>query len=695
MIKIQTCHSCHSPQPVDWKAGDHCNNCGDVVREDVSCAWCTHAVPNQKFCRDCGFEMVEPQLFGVARMLKDSGIDKLSLASRVRDLEPDHVAHYKSLYNRHLAVLDNRIEELRLCEQFLIYKHYSRRLRDSYLAQIPFDEATMAHLKSGAEGPFQGREEKLIEVIERSPIAETKTLGLLASVFANEVNWDGDFIARREREITSLFTRSSNPDLLVECMAAFASGSMVRILMKEKQFPFLKGRFADRTKQFLDQHWHGLGQQARLRIAPFVVRLKDLEQLDPKLQHSIKTSLAQATNNQDEEVQFSAFVANQNGKELYTIIEKDPDAENAELAARIICESQFPNECAKLLRIAHAGLQKLAFTILYESQNNVFRVTHVDPKIAESAVQYLLEDSKQEFQHEALYMISQVPGFKQDVIRILQQVVEKSGSPDILVSALHGSGDEETSQAIIKELLRHDLNEEILKVLCFKSDKVNFGQDMIQKVIDFRLSDQYNLDDHRHLTAPIIQKQLQREDEGAYYMTRSVMNGLFLQHPQQMYEGIRFMWKDDPRQIYIDPLNGQVDKLHIDTAHLHRYFDSPADFARGFAEMLRGLGKDDSQRLMWQFRTFWKPFEEGWKDFVSSERSIQMIVAQGWIDLLHNTDLHEPSRALGVKALANIMPCLSGDKAKMVKDQLQEVPKISSTGSLGREIRTLCEMESV
>ncbi len=689
MKQVIKCHSCESPQPKDWKPGDHCTECGDVIREDVSCAWCAHAVPNQKFCRDCGFEMVEPQLFGVARMLKDSGIDKLSLAARVREMPGDQIAHYKTMYNRHLAVLNSRVEEIRLCEHFLVGKSYSRRFEEAYLGKIPFDEGTLEQLKQGPQGPFENRIDKLREVITNSPIQQTRTLGTLASVFTNEVNWDGDFISRREAEITSLFLRSSDTDLRIESMAAFATGKMVRVLMKERQFPKLKGRFGDQAFQFVQQHWEDLTEQVRMRIAPFVVRMEKIEQLPPAIQESIKVSLSQASNFHDEELQFAAFVANQNGRELFSIIEKAPESENAELAAQLIAKSQFPSECGKLMLGGHRHLRKIVFDALYESQNNVFREHHVHEDIAKAAVQYLQAGNDEEFLQEALYIIAQVPGFKQDMVRILQTIEAKTGKPDILIYALHSSGDDETSKAVIEQLLKYELSEEILKVLCFKSDKVNFGQEMIQKVIDYRTGPVYNNDEQRHLVQPIVVKQMQREDEACFLMIRALMNALFINHPKPIYEVLRPLWRGEPREQYIDPLTGNKEKFAIDTAHLQRYFDSPAAFAKGFAAMLQDLDSEDAQFMAWLYRAFWEPFDEGWCQFLRDIPETQLEIAKGWADLIRNEKLHEPTRSYGTKALGKIYPILLPDVRKQIDPLLVDVPKVSSTGSLGREIREI------
>ena len=53
------CESCARPQPLDWRAGDHCVWCGQAVRREVRCFWCANWTPAVKFCRTCGAATVD------------------------------------------------------------------------------------------------------------------------------------------------------------------------------------------------------------------------------------------------------------------------------------------------------------------------------------------------------------------------------------------------------------------------------------------------------------------------------------------------------------------------------------------------------------------------------------------------------------------------------------------------------------
>ena len=190
-MKHVHCETCGDLQPRGWSPGELCRTCGGPVRVELACAWCCRFVPDARFCRACGFEMAPAALFGVARMLKDSGIDKLSLAGRTRDLPADHAEHLLSVYQQDQALLDNRVEEMRMVEGFLVRKHRARELELAWLPRLPLGDADRELLGAGPAGPFEHRPERLGEVLESSPLPETREAAQLAEL-ADAGSWAQD-----------------------------------------------------------------------------------------------------------------------------------------------------------------------------------------------------------------------------------------------------------------------------------------------------------------------------------------------------------------------------------------------------------------------------------------------------------------------------------------------------------------------
>ena len=157
-----------------------CVACGASVRREVRCAWCAEWIPAGRFCRTCGCDVLSPEQYGPARMLKSAGVDRFSIAQRLRELDPEQAANLGRIYNAQLAVVTRRVEELRLCECYLLQKGFSKRLDEELVPQLPMEKATLAAFAEGPEGPFGASEQTLLDIAARSPIPLTRTLASIA-----------------------------------------------------------------------------------------------------------------------------------------------------------------------------------------------------------------------------------------------------------------------------------------------------------------------------------------------------------------------------------------------------------------------------------------------------------------------------------------------------------------------------------
>jgi hypothetical protein len=134
------CESCAKPQPADWHAGDLCVHCGLAVREQVRCYWCTHWIPAGKFCRHCGGEELPADQYAPARMLKFYGSDMFSIPKMLREMDPERVETFRSMYGKHLGVAMRHVEELRALETELFHKHWSTELEETLIPQLPWPD---------------------------------------------------------------------------------------------------------------------------------------------------------------------------------------------------------------------------------------------------------------------------------------------------------------------------------------------------------------------------------------------------------------------------------------------------------------------------------------------------------------------------------------------------------------------------
>ncbi|HTL52221.1 MAG TPA: zinc ribbon domain-containing protein [Planctomycetota bacterium] len=150
------CDACSKPQPAAWRAGDLCVHCGAAVRVEVRCFWCAKWTPSSggaKFCRYCGGELVTPQQYGPARMLKEAGADRFTVPKMLRELDPAQIENFGRIYQRQAVVVARHVDELQFLERFLLQKCWSADLEEDLIPQLPWPEATFATLSAQPRGP--------------------------------------------------------------------------------------------------------------------------------------------------------------------------------------------------------------------------------------------------------------------------------------------------------------------------------------------------------------------------------------------------------------------------------------------------------------------------------------------------------------------------------------------------------------
>jgi hypothetical protein len=177
------CESCAKPQPKDWQAGQLCIHCGQAVRREVRCFWCVTWTPDAKYCRKCGADVIDPELFGVARMLKDAGTDRFTIPKLIGEFDEGRIATFRSLYLAQAAIVEAHTADLRTVEAHLLQRHWSDELEQELVAQLPWPDRQIPHHR---------RSSTLLKLAETTPFAITRTLAQIARLRS------GDSAARDE-----------------------------------------------------------------------------------------------------------------------------------------------------------------------------------------------------------------------------------------------------------------------------------------------------------------------------------------------------------------------------------------------------------------------------------------------------------------------------------------------------------------
>ena len=216
------CEICSHPQPVDWKPGDLCTECGQAVRREVRCFWCAKWTPAGKFCRRCGAAVLEESLYGAARMLREAGTDRFRIPKLIVELDPDQVDNFTRIYQRHAAIMHRHVDHVRFLESFLHQHPWSEQLEEELIVELPWPDARLEKLSAamGPEvrttvGPRRRAEdlETARAIHSATPFSNTRCLAVIVRLLLDD--WSA------QRDTSNLLTPGNEP-LRTEAALALA-----------------------------------------------------------------------------------------------------------------------------------------------------------------------------------------------------------------------------------------------------------------------------------------------------------------------------------------------------------------------------------------------------------------------------------------------------------------------------------------
>lgn len=182
-----SCELCHGLQPLDWRAGDICVHCGKAARREVRCFWCVAWVPAGGFCRQCGAAIVDPKVFGAARMLKDAGVDRFSLPRMLQEMDPDQRENLGRIYERQAAIVAAHADHAAFLQRFLHHKHWSTALEDALTEQLPWTPELLRTMDT--HGPVYAEDvPRAKNLAEHSPLEQIRQLAAIARLQLEQ--WD-------------------------------------------------------------------------------------------------------------------------------------------------------------------------------------------------------------------------------------------------------------------------------------------------------------------------------------------------------------------------------------------------------------------------------------------------------------------------------------------------------------------------
>lgn len=206
------CEQCQRPQPSDWVAGQVCVHCGSAVRAEQRCAACARWTPAARFCRACAAELVPEEWYGVGRMLVQAGVDALSLAERVRALDPAQRETFSARFAAQRGLVEQLVAQARFCEGFLVTRGHADRLEEELVSALPVSQGVAESWGRAGPGPWDAPEQ--LETVRTQALTwQTRGLAALAQLRRLDV--------RREVLSDALSHLEEQGELGVEAALAF------------------------------------------------------------------------------------------------------------------------------------------------------------------------------------------------------------------------------------------------------------------------------------------------------------------------------------------------------------------------------------------------------------------------------------------------------------------------------------------
>ncbi len=670
MTKTIHCQSCNTVQPKDWKQGDFCMECGQVVRTDVHCAWCTHKVPVAKFCRDCGFEMVAPDMFGVARILIDGNVDKLSLAKQIAEMDEGTITHYKNLYNQQYAVLMNRVDELRYFEKFTVYNDYSSNLYEDLIKEIPFDEALLEKLKSGSTAPFDGRPEKIIESIEKSPINPTRLLGLLAAVQINTPDWKDEY---RQKVVDKLFESpyrynfsGNSPEALkfqVEYFAALSAPEAIMHYKRKRNISYASlSPYLKHQASFVEQHWSSLEEKQKLRIIPFLYQSRKMEGLREHIEE-FDHLIDLAYMSDKKTLRSSAAMVAQNDKWHWLSISESPYEKLGKYCTEISAyEGSFKN-AVQLFKNGTAPL-KAIFIDNFSLKKQKETSKELKAEFAKLLEAYI-HGREVKNKARATHILSQISPKENAGVEAVKAIDDNSE----VLALFDKTTDIPMCNELVEKLVSYPLDSKSTRAI--KQKLIFFDLDISEEAISalFR----HGKENDNNQVEAIITKIMSYGSKSSFYAAKVYFNGILFENAEDQYEDI-FYNSVLSHLKFINPNSGTKENFKPNNEHADLFFGGTDKFVMGFLSKI--VTSEFSEEY---YRIFWKDKELHWKNWLKNNVDLRTQVLDGFTNFLKSeqTDIEKKTWILDFIEANNDI--LEKKDAENLVISMKGLPAVSTT----------------
>lgn len=134
----------------------------------------------------CGAEVVDEVHYGAARMLKDAGVDRFTIAGQLVSMDPDQLDNFSRIYQRHASAMARHVDELHFLERCLHHRGFAAALEERLVPELPWPDDVLRRYSVGMLDLTEDTIATALRIAAATPFDSTRELAHLVRLRADD-----------------------------------------------------------------------------------------------------------------------------------------------------------------------------------------------------------------------------------------------------------------------------------------------------------------------------------------------------------------------------------------------------------------------------------------------------------------------------------------------------------------------------
>jgi len=180
---------CPSCEVSSQDSGD-CAACKTTLVNVNRCAWCVQWSSSTDYCEHCGSVVVPTENFYAARVLKDQGVNQLSISLDLDKLDQTQLDSYRKQFENQKLIVKQILDAVALCQGLLFFDSYSDEFSRRLIKALPLSETMLNKYQNVFSGLSSTPSERLVQLAATPECPDLMQIAVLALVRCTELVMD-------------------------------------------------------------------------------------------------------------------------------------------------------------------------------------------------------------------------------------------------------------------------------------------------------------------------------------------------------------------------------------------------------------------------------------------------------------------------------------------------------------------------